>query len=66
MPDWLRNMIAYLQVLNAPLKRRGADNSKVIFEQIPGTNREILMRTIHPDGTEIKTIIKVFPPNFEP
>ena len=65
MPNWLQNVIAYLQVLNTPLKRKGTD-IKVIYERIPGTNREILARTIHPDGTEVRTIVKIMPPNFKP
>lgn len=65
MPNWLQKVIAYLQVLNTPPKRRGAD-IKVIYERIPGTDREILARTIHLDGTEVKTIIKVVPSDFKP
>jgi len=61
MPRWLENIIAYLQVLN-PRTRK----TKLIYERIPGTDREILVRAIHPDGSEVRTIVKVFPPGFKP
>ena len=60
MPRWLENIIAYLQVLNTPRMKK-----KLIYERIPGTDREILVRAIHPDGSETQTIVEVFPPGFK-
>ncbi|TSC73415.1 MAG: hypothetical protein G01um101470_106 [Parcubacteria group bacterium Gr01-1014_70] len=65
MPRWLQNIIVYLQALNIPPNRKD-DCNKVIYERIPGTDREILARTIRADGTETKTIVVVMPPNFKP
>ncbi len=43
---------------------RKKEKTKVIYERVPGTEREMLIRTIYPDGREVHTIALLFPPNF--
>ena len=65
MPNWLQNVITYLQALNTPHARKRGIDTKLIYERITETDREILVRAIHPDGSETQTIVKVFPPGFK-